>query len=71
MQMSIIDEHGKPFKPSVTDEILKVAQKQSILAECEKSKLSEVLAISELRRSCGVNDTFTFKRYKPYVSDNK
>lgn len=48
MQMSIVDEHSNPFKPRVTCEILNVARRHNMLAECEKSKLSEVLAISEL-----------------------
>ncbi len=65
----IVDENGKPFKRSMQEEILAMANKKLpviISDSTENPLLHTVLMVSELRRSCGVNEAVTFRRYLPY-----
>lgn len=72
MSKRIVDQHGKPFKPSISDEILKHVHdeiKYALLKASKPSAFAEQQRLEELRRSCGVEPvakTITFRRSLPY-----
>lgn len=68
----LVDQDGKPFTPSLIDEIFKGAGhrfKNALLEASKPSKFVEDQRIAELRKSCGVEPeqkTITFRRPLPY-----
>lgn len=76
MSKRIVDQYGKPFKPSVEEEILRNApafvkeaatQPQHVFTQ---SKFEEWRRIEALRKSCGAEPekkAITFRRSLPYA----
>jgi hypothetical protein len=64
--MTIIDQHGKPFKPDPVTWMLRMAQ-PAIVTESVSPQPAGYFDIARLRQSCGAPpQTITFRRHSPF-----